>query len=221
MEINLKIQDIESEEINKSYFTFENQRESINRTAKADENVESNDSVYIYERRRGNNTSNFFRYDRFDKVIIPYNFENKKYEIRYKDIEFYENKIYIIEKLEEFNQNPYFDIDKKYKPKNCLEIFLINFPMYFILTILIYFGCVFTFLSSFNLIVIYTLYSYIKKAYNSLEMLQFILLEKWKINNISLIISNENKTDNCISKEITWKIGTSGYWMEVQKNNPE
>jgi hypothetical protein len=219
MEINLKLQEIDSDlDINKSHFTFENQRSSINRISKLEEKNENIENDYIYERRRGNNTSVFFRYDKFDKVIIPYNFEIKKYEIRNKDIEFYENKDYVINKLIEFNQSPDFDIEKTHLPKNFLEQIKIYFPIILIMIILLYCGLVFTLLSSFNPIVIYTIYSYIKKAYDTLNMFKFILLEKFKMNNLSLIISNENKTNNCISKKLTWKIGTSGYWMEVQKN---
>jgi len=218
MEINKKESD--AGENNKSNMTFDNPRFSVNRLSIEEEKSIISESEYLYQRRRNENDTNihFFQTEKFNKVIIPYNFEKKKYEIKYKDIEFYESKDYLIDKLEEYNQNPNFDIEKTYSPKNCLERIKIYFPIIFIMIILLYVGLIFTLLSSFNPIVIYTLYSYIKKAYNSLNMFKFILLEKFKMKTLTQIILRENKTKTCISKKITWKIGRSGYWMEVQKN---
>jgi hypothetical protein len=209
------------EEINKSPMTFCKSRFSVNRLSLDDEKSENSEADYLNHRRQRepDSTDNqFFPTDKFNKVIIPYSFENKKYEIKSNDIEFYENKDYLITKLAEYNNNPNFDIEKKYSPRHCLEWIKIYFPICFIMVILLYVGLIFTLLSCFNPIVIYTLYSYIKKAYNSLNMFKFILLEKFKMNTLSQIISRENNTKICISKTITWKIGRSGYWMEVQKN---
>lgn len=212
-------------DLDKSQMTFDNPinpRYSVNRLSLEEEEKSIiSESDYLYQRRRAEpdiSNINFIRTDKFNKVIIPYNFEKKKYEIKYKDIEFYESKDYLIDKLEEYNKNPSFDIEKTYTPKNCFERIKIYFPITFIMIILLYAGFIFTLLSSFNPIVIYTLYSYIKKAYNSLNMFKFILLEKFKMNNLTEIIKKENRSKTCINKKITWKIGRSGYWMEVQKN---
>ena len=221
MEIEEKEKEIDPEENDRTDMTFDNPRFSVNRLSYDENKSESSDEEYIYERRIAEPTPSnihFSRTDKFKKIIIPYNFEKKKYVIKYKDIEFYKSKDYLKSKLEGYNQNPNFDIDKTYSPKSCCERIKIYFPIIFIMMILLYVGFIFTLLSGFNPIVIYTLYSYIKKAYNSLNMYKFIMLEKFKMNRIRGFISNENKSEICKSKKITWKIGRSGYWIEVQKN---
>lgn len=185
---------------------------------KSDLNSENID--YRYERRLGRQFSmyhNFWRDEKFNKVIIPYNFEKKKYYIRDKDIEFYENKDYLIEKLEEFNINSNFDIEKVFSPKNILQKLKIYLPIIIILVILIYLGIIVSIFFCFNPIVIYTMYSWIRKAYNSLRMFKFILLEKFKMKELRKIIDNENISEICKLNKIIWKIGQSGYWLEIQK----
>ena len=218
----LKIEENETyQEANNDLNITFNHRLSVNGSSHDETKSETSEVEYRYERRIAEPTPssiNFFQTDKFNKVIIPYNFEKKKYTIKSKDIEFYESKEYLKSKLEEYNKNPNFDIDRTYSPKSCCERIKIFFPIIFIMIILLYAGFIFTLLSGFNPIVIYSLYSYIKKAYNSLNMFKFILLEKFKMNRIRGIISNENKSKICKSIKITWKIGRSGYWIEVQKN---
>lgn len=208
-----------SEGLDRSNITFDNPRQSINRNSGGGDS--ENHESYVYERRRENNSSIFILRNTFDKVIIPYNFEKKKYEIRIKDIEFYEHKDYIIYKLEEYNNDPNFDFDKIHLTKNCLEWFKVNWPVILIMLILLYFAFLFLLLANLNPIVLYTLYSYLEKACKCLNMIKFIIVEKMKMKKLNTIILNENKSDNCIYKGINWKIGTSGYWMEVKKNSPE
>lgn len=210
----------QSNEENKNLI-FENHRFSVNRASVDDLPSNISETDYLYERRRRDNdisNINYITSNKFNRVIIPYNFEKKKYEIKYKEIEFYESKDYLINKLEEYNNNPNFDIERKYSSKNFLEIIKIYFPISFVMIFLLYIGLLLTVLSNFNPIVIYTLYSYIKKAYNSLNMFKFILLEKFKMNLLMNIITEENKSSICLSKKLTWKIGRSGYWIEVEKN---
>jgi len=182
---------------------------------------ENNDELeYRYERRLGRQFSinhNFLRDEKFNKVIIPYNFQRKKYDIKDKDIEFYENRDYLKEKLSEFNNNPDFDIEKIYYPKRFSQKLKIYIPIITIMIILIYIGAIITMFFCFNPIVIYTIYSWIRKAYNSLRMFKFILLEKFKMKEIQKMIDNENISEICRLNKIIWKIGQSGYWLEIQK----
>lgn len=183
--------------------------------------AESEDCLeYMYERRIGRQYSinyNVFRDEKFNKVIIPYNFQKKKYDIRDKDIEFYENKDYLKDKLHEFNWNPYFNIERTYAPKTLGQKLKIMLPQMIILIILVYIGSIICLFFSFNPMVIYTLYSWMKKAYSSLKMYKFILLEKFKMNEIKKIIEEENNSEICKINKILWNIGQSGYWLEVQK----
>ena len=88
---------------------------------------------------------------------------NLKFLVRLKNTKMTSKKItsrqYRINKLIEFNQSPDFDIEKTHLPKNFLEQIKIYFPIILIMIILLYCVLVFTFLSSFNPIVIYTIYS--------------------------------------------------------------
>jgi len=197
-------------------------RLSINENHDEDEKSESNSEniEYRFERRLGHQLSinqNFFRDEKYNKVIIPYNFQKKMYDIKDKDIEFYENRDYLKEKLNEFNTNPNFDIEKVYYPKRIVQKLKIYLPITIIMIILIYIGIIISIFFCFNPIVIYTIYSYIRKGYNSLSMFKFILLEKFKMKEIHKIIDEENISDVCKMNKIIWRLGQSGYWLEVQK----
>lgn len=201
---------------------FFKSRLSLNDNNNEDEksDINSENIEYRYERRLGRQLSinkNFFRDEKFNKVIIPYNFQKKMYDIKDKDIEFYENRDYLKEKLKEFNTNPNFDIEKIYNPKSIFQKLKIYLPITIIMIILIYIGIIVSIFFCFNPIVIYTIYSWIRKGYNSLRMFKFILLEKFKMKEIHKIIDNENISEVCKMNKIIWKIGQSGYWLEVQK----
>ncbi len=182
---------------------------------------DNNDELeYRYERRIARQFSinnNYLKDEKFNKVIIPYNFQKRKYEIRDKDIEFYENKDYLKDKLNEFNNITDFDIEKIYYPKRFNQKIKIYLPIIVIMIILIYIGLIITMFFCLNPIVIYAMYSWIRKAYNSLKMFKFILLEKFKMIEIQTIIENENISEICKLNKIIWKIGQSGYWIEIQK----
>lgn len=177
------------------------------------------DDNYKFERRMGKGFSIYVhpsRDSKFYKLIIPYNFEEKKYSIKDKEIEFYEYKDYLIDKLTVFNNNPVFDIESTYNVKGFKKINL-YLPTVIILTILIYISLIITTLFCFNPIVIYSLFTWNRKAYYSLRMFKFILLEKYKMNEIKRNMDNENSSYECQEKKIKWIVGQSGYWLEIQK----
>lgn len=195
----------------------------INNPLKIDEELSLGSSPsnndFIFQRRMGRQFSLYVspaNDTKFYKLIIPYNFEKKKYFIKEKDIEFYEHKEYLLEKLSHFNNNPVFDIESTYKAKGCknLKIYL---PFVIVILILLYISLVILCLFCFNPIVIYTLFSWNKKAFNSLRMFRFIILEKYKMSEILNTIKNENLSNNCQEKKIKWTVGQSGYWLEIQK----
>ena len=174
---------------------------------------------YINERRYGRNFSTFrdkIKNKAFNVVIIPYNFEEKKYYLKSKEIEFYENKEYLKDKLLELNNNENFNIEKSYRA-NGWENFKIMLPTIIIILIFVYIGLVISVIFFFNPVVIYMIINWITKLYRKLKMFKFIILEKYKMKKIKNIIENENSSDFCKSNKIEWKIGQSGYWLEVQK----
>jgi len=179
----------------------------------------SSQNEYKYERRMGRGFSMYLqpsKDSKFYKLIIPYNFEEKKYTIKEKEIAFYENKLYLLEKLDFFNKNPAFDINTTYNVKG-FKKFNLYLPTLIILAISIYLSLILSSLFCFNPIVLYTLFTWNKKAYNYLQMFRFILLEKYKMKEIKRNIDNENISSECQEKKIKWVVGQSGYWLEIQK----
>jgi hypothetical protein len=154
--------------------------------------------------------------NKFYKVIVPYNFDKKTYFIKRSEIEFWENKHYLIDKLDKFCSMPIFDIEKQYQAVG-YQKFLMYLPVVIICIILLYVVMIITVLFSFNSILLYTLYSWIRKGFNKLQMFKFILLEKWKIKEMNKLLEKENESEFCIDNKLQWKLGQSGYWLEIQK----
>jgi len=154
--------------------------------------------------------------NKFYKVIIPYNFDKKKYILNPKEIEFYENKKYFIEKLKFFNNHETFDIEKDYNARPFQKLYL--YASFTFITILVLYLClVLTIFFSFNFVVIFTLGTWLRKGYNSLQFFKFQLLEKYKIKEIHKLLEEENETEFCKGHKLKWILGQSGYWIEVQK----
>ena len=152
----------------------------------------------------------------FYKVIIPYNFDKKRYLINEKEIEFYENKKYLMEKLTIFNETDSFQIEKDYSPKP-LQKLCLYVPTILLCIIFLYLGIVLSAFFSFNIVVMVMLGIWMRKGYNSLQMFKFILLEKFKIKDIHKILNEENTTSFCSNNKLRWILGQSGYWLEIQK----
>lgn len=191
-----------------------------NNYSDADSEDDPKNMEYRYERRIGRQFSinhNFVKNEKFNKVIIPYNFQKKMYDIKDKDIEFYENKQYLKEKLEEFNINPDFNIEKKFVVRRMGQKLKIYLPIIIIMIILIYISLIVILFFCFNPFVIYTIYSWTRKAFNSLRLYKSILLEKFRVKEIQKIIENENLSEICKLNRILWNVGKSGYWLEIQK----
>ena len=183
------------------------------------ENVSDRDREFKYERRMGRQFSinvHASKDNKFQKVIVPYNFDKKLYAIKKEEVEFFEKKKYLKEKLDLWNVNPAFNIEHQFEAKGRQNIYL-YVPTIIIFILVIYLSIVLCAYFSFNIIVIYTVGSWLKKGYNSLQMFKFILLEKFKIKEIHKIINEENNCDFCINHKLRWSLGQSGYWLELQK----
>lgn len=156
------------------------------------------------------------RNNKFNKVIIPYSFEEKRYMINNKEIEFYNNRNYLLNTLRNFNSNDSFDIEKKYKPRFFQNLCL-NVPFFLICAIFFYIAIAFITLFSFNILVMFTFGTMFYMGYNYLDKRKFILLENFKIKEIHKILDEENESDFCVDHKLKWVLGQSGYWLEVQK----
>jgi len=179
----------------------------------------SSESEYMGRiQRNATMKANPLREKKFYKVIIPYNFDNKKYTLNPKEIEFYENKNYIIRKLKEFNNTEAFKkVEQDFQLKPAQKWFFLYIPTFILAFIVIYIALLMSAFFSFNLFVMLTFGYWIRKGYNSLQMFKFILLEKFKIKEIHKILDEENKSSVCMESKLKWILGESGYWLEVQK----
>jgi hypothetical protein len=180
-------------------------------------NEEAINKEYSYTRRIGrivtvaNNRSN-----KFNKVIIPYDFDKKKYIIKLKELEFYEHKNYLKEKLDHFCNLNMFQIESNYEPTRCEELLIVM--LYSVIVMIIaYVLFIVATLFSYNPLILYTAFNWIKKGYMRVRVYRFVLLEKWKIKRMNTVLQNENNTDFCTNNKLKWILGQSGYWIEIQK----
>lgn len=150
------------------------------------------------------------------KVIIPYNFEEKKYMILEQNIEFYDKKEYLIDKLSEYNSMDPFQIQNKFKPSFLHHIGM-YLPCLIILVIFLYLGIIILALFSFNPILIYTFVVWGKHLYQLLKNTQSVFLDKFRINKIKTLLDEENIGMFCRRNNLQWQLGQSGYWLELEK----
>lgn len=151
-----------------------------------------------------------------NKVIIPYNFDKKQYLIQASEIEFYEKKNYLLDTLKRFNNLDSFKIEKKYEASKLQKLGMYT-PTIIIFLIYIYLSVIVLTLFSFNPVLIYSIFIWGKKIFHYISMVQFIILEKFKIKEIKKTLEFENISKICRDNKLRWILGQSGYWLELQK----
>lgn len=151
-----------------------------------------------------------------NKVIIPYNFDKKQYLIQASEIEFYEKKNYLQDTLKRFNSLDSFKIEKKYEASKLQKLGMYT-PTIIIFLIYIYLSVIVLTLFSFNPVLIYSIFIWGKKIFHYISMIQFIILEKFKIKEIKKTLEFENISKICKDNKLRWILGQSGYWLELQK----
>jgi hypothetical protein len=198
-----------------------NEKNSLNApsTLLVSENTDNINKDYSYARRIGRVVTvndRAIMNNKFHKVIIPYDFDKKKYIIKMKEIEFYEHKNYFIRKLDYFCNMKVFNIDNQYEP-TCCEKFIF-FLVYLIIGLIVAY-VLFTIatLFSYNLFVLYTALNWFRKGFLRIRVYQFVLMEKWKIKAINKVLYEENRSEFCTKNKLKWILGQSGYWIEIQK----
>ena len=152
----------------------------------------------------------------FDRIIISYNFKKNNYFIADSELEGYEHKEYLLNTLYHFNNQPLFKFDSLYSP-TCSERMIFLIPVIIIVLLIIYFLYVLTIICTLNPLIIYISYLCIKIVFIFIKKWKNNLYEKFKKKAIDKVIDETNNSLSCQSHKIKFKLGLSGYWLEVEK----
>ena len=164
-----------------------------------------------------NNLNKKNKRPKFDRIIISYEFNKNKYYIADCELNGYENKEFLLNTLHNFNNMPFFKFDSPYSP-TCSERIIFLIPVIIIFLIILYLLYVLTIICTFNPLIIYIVYLCIKLVISLMKKWRKTLYERFKKKAINKIINNTNNSDYCQSHRIRFKLGLSGYWLELEKN---
>ena len=185
--------------------------------------MEENDSpiisplgITINEEKIDNNDISDNKPKNFDKIIISYNFKKNNYYITDKELEGYENKEFLLNTLYNFNNQEIFKYDSPYIP-TCCERILFLVPVIILVCILIYILYLLTIICTLNPLIIYLDYLILKIIFKLIIKFKNNLNEKFKKKAINKIIDDTNESDYCIMHQIKFKLGPSGYWLQLEK----
>ena len=153
---------------------------------------------------------------KFERIIISYNFKRNNYYIDNSELEGYEHKEFLLNTLYNFNNQPLFKYDSTYTP-TCCESFLFFIPATIIILIIIYLLYILIILCTFNPLIIYISYLCLKIVSNMIKGFKNNLNEKFKKKAINKIIKDTNNSEYCQAHHIQFKLGLSGYWLELEK----
>lgn len=157
---------------------------------------------------------------KFDRIIVSYNFKKNSYFIPDNELDGYENKEFVLNTLYNFNNKPLFKFDSLYNP-TCSERMIFLIPVIIIFILIIYLLYALTIICTLNPLIIYIAYLCIKIVLNLIKKWRNNLYEKFKKKAINKEINETNNSENCISRKIQFKLGLSGYWLEIEKTMSE
>ena len=152
---------------------------------------------------------------KFDRIIISYNFKKNNYFIDDCELEGYENKEFLLNTLYNFNSQPIFKYDSPYIP-TCIERMFFLIPVILLFLIIIYILYILSVICTFNPIIIYLSILCVIMTYKLIIKFKNTLNEKYKKKAINKIINDTNESEYCKSHHIKFKLGLSGYWLEVE-----
>ena len=178
----------------------------------------SDNSDKIIHRKRAKTHLSYFidEYNNLFKIIIPFDFEEKKYSIDEIDYDFFSDKEYIAKKISQFNNNRIFSIDYRYK-LSFIENILYIIPN-IICTILTTYVLIYVIVSTiFNIGIIFISFYLIYLVNFKIGKIKFNNLEKMRLKELEDILDKENNTDKCSELSIKWMMGKNGYWLEIHK----
>ena len=172
--------------------------------------------ITINEEKIDNNDISDNKPKNFEKIIISYNFKKNNYYITDKELEGYENKEFLLNTLYNFNNQEIFKYDSPYIP-TCCERILFLVPVIILVCILIYILYLLTIICTLNPLIIYLDYLILKIIFKLIIKFKNNLNEKFKKKAINKIIDDTNESDYCIIHQIKFKLGPSGYWLQLEK----
>ena len=172
--------------------------------------------ITINEEKIDNNDISDNKPKNFDKIIISYNFKKNNYYITDKELEGYENKEFLLNTLYNFNNQEIFKYDSPYIP-TCCERILFLVPVIILVCIIIYILYLLTIICTLNPLIIYLDYLILKIIFKLIIKFKNNLNEKFKKKAINKIIDDTNESDYCIMHQIKFKLGPSGYWLQLEK----
>lgn len=157
------------------------------------------------------------RNNKYLKITIPFDFEQRKFYLAPEDLNIYEFKGYLEDTLSRFNSMDEFKINLDYQATGVRRIRHIA-CLLFIHLIFGYFTFCLWHLLYFNLVLLMSLikvhiglYEYTSQWFTNVN-------NKEKIVIMKKILSEENMKQLCVEKKYTWTCGDHGYWIEMQKS---
>ena len=153
---------------------------------------------------------------KFERIIISYNFKKNNYYIDNEEIEGYENKEFLLNTLHNFNSQAIFKFDSPYNP-SCSEIIIFLIPIIIVFIILIYVLYIIIILCTLNPLIIYIAIIIIIKFFGIIKKWRNSLYEKFKKKKINKQIDDTNNSEYCKKHKIRFKLGLSGYWLELEE----
>ena len=154
--------------------------------------------------------------NKFERIIISYNFKKNNYYIDNEEIDGYENKEFLLNTLHNFNNQAIFKFDSPYNP-SCNERMIFLVPIIIVFIILVYALYIIIILCTLNPLIIYIAIIFLIKFFVLIKKWRNSLYEKFKKKKINKQIDATNNSDYCKNHKIRFKLGLSGYWLELEK----
>lgn len=151
------------------------------------------------------------------RVLIPFDLEQKKFYLHPEELEIYDVKEYIEQTINKFNEMPEFRIHEDYEVRGC------SYIMSWIVFLLIHgiFGYVtlcLVVMTFFN-IVIFVFFFKVHMIMNNFVTQKFRnFYNKTQLRKIKQILDEENDTQYCKYRKYTWILGEVSYWLEMRKS---
>ena len=153
---------------------------------------------------------------KFKRIIISYNFKKNNYYIDNEEIEDYENKEFLLNTLHNFNSQAIFKFDSPYNPSSTERIIFL-LPIIIVFIILTYALYIIIILCTLNPLIIYIAIIIIIKFFGVIKKWRNSLYEKFKKKKINKQIDDTNNSEYCKKHKIRFKLGLSGYWLELEE----
>ena len=179
--------------------------------------MEEENMLISLKENMGNENTDLDKFKKkFDSIIIPFNFEKHNYLIKDNELEGYENKEFVLNTLYNYNNQKIFKLDSDYSPSFCERI-LIFLPMILFILIIIFIFILVISVFILNPLIVYISFICLKKIFSFIIGMKNTIYEKLKKKAIYKRLDETNRSQYCKLHNIEWKLGLSGYWLEINK----